>query len=151
MQGVAGMPRPRSTNFEGITPEMNGHVFECYDGQSDRRQYAKTVEALESHVKRTMKNPEDLASLFVTQSSLPVLTKPPKPVAESGKADDPPDEGNLEVWKQDLRQLSKRKQVLRGNMAAIHAVAWGQCSEAMKAKLRSLASYELKTREDDCN
>ena len=45
-----------------------------------------------------------------------------------------------------------RKQVLRGNiMAAIHAVVWDQCSETMKVKLRSLASYEEKTREDDCN
>ena len=58
----SGTPRPRSTNFKGITPEMNGHVFECYDEQSDRRQFVKTVEALESHVKKTIKNPEDLAS-----------------------------------------------------------------------------------------
>ena len=35
-----------------------------------------------------------------------------------------------------------------GKMAAIHAVVWGQCSKAVKAKLRSLASYEEKTRED---
>jgi hypothetical protein len=107
------MPRPRTTNFKGTT-----HVFE----------FAKTVEALESHVKKTMKNPEDLASLFALQPYLPVLTKPPKPVATSGKADDLPDEGDLEVWKQDLRELSKRKQAPRGNtMAAIHAVVWGQC------------------------
>lgn len=140
-----------TTNFKGTTPAMNGHVFECYDEQSDRRQFTKTVKALESHVKKTMKNPEDLASLFAPQPSLPVLTKPPKPLALSGKVDNPPDEGDLEVWKQDLRELSKRKQVLRGNMAAIHAVVRGQCSKAMKAKLRSLASYEEKTREDNCN
>jgi hypothetical protein len=91
---------------------MNSHVFECYDEQSDRGQFAKTVDALESYVKKTMKNLEDLASLFAPQQSLPVLTKPPNLVAESGKADNPPDEDNLEVRKQELRELvSKQKQV----------------------------------------
>ena len=43
---------------------MGGNVFECYEEQTDRRKYTKTVEALQSHVKKTMKHPEDLVSLF---------------------------------------------------------------------------------------
>jgi hypothetical protein len=43
---------------------MNGNVFECYEEQSDRRQYTKTVEALEGYVKKTLKYSEDLAPLF---------------------------------------------------------------------------------------
>ena len=30
--------------------EMNGHVFECYEEQSDRRQYAKMLEVLDGWV-----------------------------------------------------------------------------------------------------
>jgi hypothetical protein len=41
---------------------MNGNVFECYDEQSDRRQYAKTVEALMGYVKKNLKCAEDLKS-----------------------------------------------------------------------------------------
>jgi hypothetical protein len=35
---------------------MNGNVFECYEEQSDPRQYTKTVEALEGYVKKTLKD-----------------------------------------------------------------------------------------------
>jgi hypothetical protein len=94
-----------------------------------------------------MKYPEDLASLFASECRMPVLVRPPKPVppptvpAAAGEAapdapDDEEVEADIEVWKADLRELSKRKTTLRGNLSAIHAVIWGQCSEAMKAKLR---------------
>jgi hypothetical protein len=35
---------------------MNGNVLECYEEQSDRRQYAKTLEALESECKERAKD-----------------------------------------------------------------------------------------------
>jgi hypothetical protein len=37
--------------FTDATESMNGHVFECYDEQVDRRQYEKTIEALEGYIK----------------------------------------------------------------------------------------------------
>jgi hypothetical protein len=35
-------------------------------------------------------------------------------------------------------------------MATIHAVIWGQCSEAMKAKIKSLMPFARKATENDC-
>jgi hypothetical protein len=156
-----GTPRPRSTGFRGTTIEMGGNVFECYEEQTDRRQYIKTVDALQGHVKKTMKYPEDLASLFASECRMPVLVRPPKPVppppvpAAEGEAaqaalDNEEFEADLEVWKADLHELSKRKTTLRGNLSAIHAVIWGQCSEAMKSKLKSLSGYETSASEDNC-
>jgi hypothetical protein len=52
-RGYGRGPRSRSTGFKGTTSEMNGNVFECYDEQTDRRQFAKTVEALEGYVKES--------------------------------------------------------------------------------------------------
>ena len=126
---------------------MGGNVFECYEEQTDRRQYAKTVEALEGHAKKTMKYPQDLAPLFAGECKLPVLEKPPRPAKVGDKE---PDEADLEIWKEDLRDLSKRKRVLRGSLSAIHAVIWGQCSEAMKARVKSLPEYDERTACDDC-
>ena len=38
--------------------------------------------------------------------------------------------------------MTNRLQVLRGNLAAIcYAIAWGQCSEVMKAKVKLLSEY----------
>ncbi|KAI2490508.1 hypothetical protein MHU86_24062 [Fragilaria crotonensis] len=67
---------PRTTGFKRTTTEMNGNVFECYDEQTDRRQYAKTVEALEGYAKKNLKYAEDLATLFATEMKLPTLEKP---------------------------------------------------------------------------
>ena len=149
-QAGRGAARTRvSSTFKGSTPDMEGYVFECYEEQTDRRQYnRKTVEALECYVKKTMRYPEDLAPLFATDSTLSVLAKPPRPLlvppATVAAKDD------IEIWKEDLRHLSKRKNVLRGNLSAIHAVIWGQCSEAMHVKLRSIDGYEENRNADDC-
>jgi hypothetical protein len=44
----------------------------------------------------------------------------------------------------------KWKRALRSNLSAIHAIVWGQCSEAMKARIKVLEAYEEKTAADDC-
>ncbi|KAI2493026.1 hypothetical protein MHU86_21527 [Fragilaria crotonensis] len=60
------------------------------------------------------------------------------------------DETDLAIWNEDIRDYAKRKRVLRGNLAALQAVIWGQCSEAMKAKVKSLDGYAASAKEDDC-
>ena len=129
--------------FKGTTTEMNGNVFECYDEQTDRRQYAKTVEALMGYVKKNLKCAEDLKSLFATDMKTPELEKPAVP-------DDNTDETDMAIWNEDIKDYAKGKRALRGNLAAIHAVIWGQCSEAMKAKLKSIDSYEQSVSDNDC-
>ena len=122
---------------------MNGHVFECYDEQTDRRQYTKTVEALMEYAKKNLKCAEDLKPLFATEMKTPTLAKPTKPGATA-------DEVDLAIWNEEVRDHAQRKRVLRGNLAAIQAVIWGQCSEAMKAKIKSLDGYENSMADDDC-
>ena len=116
---------------------MNGNAFECYDEQTYRRQYIKTVQALESHAKKMFKCSKDLAPLFATQPRLPLLVAPPKPAKTSeGKE---PDEGDVELWREEIKELAKRKRILHSNLSAIQeAIIWGQCSEAMKAHVKSL-------------
>ena len=69
-----GSTVPRRPNtFKGNTAEMNANVFDCFEEHGDRRQYAKTLEALEGHM--TMKYSENQASLFAlekTQDQIPV-------------------------------------------------------------------------------
>ena len=121
---------------------MDGNVFECHDEQSDRRQYAKTVEALKGHVNQTLKNPEDVACLFAIEPRLPTIEKPVLPPDA--------DEGDRELWKEDLKDLNKRRRVLRGNLMAVEAMIWAQCSEAMRSKVKALPGYLKATEESDC-
>ena len=57
---------------------MNGHTFQCYDEQSDRRQFAKTLDALHGYVMTTLKNPDDLAPLFSDPMDDPEIERPEK-------------------------------------------------------------------------
>jgi hypothetical protein len=127
---------------------MNGNLFECNDEQADQRQFAKTVEALENLVKKTIKNSEDLKPLFAAESKLPELPTPPKPT--KGPDGKEPDDADIELWKEEIKALAKRKQTLRSNLSAVQAIIWGQCSEAMKARIKSLAEYDSRTAADDC-
>ena len=55
---------------------MNGSVFQCYEEQDDCRQYAKTLDVLKSHLKKSMKYAEDLAPLFADPMAQPKISLP---------------------------------------------------------------------------
>ena len=129
---------------------MNGNVFECYDEQTDRRQFAKTMEALQQYAKKNLKYYEDTAPLFAVDMATPTISKPVAPekikVGEVLKMD----ETDEAIWKEELKDYVHRGRVLNGNLAAIHAVIWGQCSEAMKAKVKASKVYDEKMEANDC-
>jgi hypothetical protein len=122
---------------------MTGNVFECYEEQSDRRQYANTLEALDGYVKKTCKFPQDIAPLFAADMQQPVVTKPTSLSATA-------DETDKAIWHERLKAYMKRENELEGNFATVYAVAWGQCSEAMRARLKAHAKYTESTTKNDC-
>ena len=67
---------------------MNGHVFQCSEEQTDRLQYKTTLEALQSHVKKSLKYPEDMAPLFALTMSEPVIEMPQEPGANPSRTED---------------------------------------------------------------
>ncbi|KAI2499682.1 Reverse transcriptase (RNA-dependent DNA polymerase) [Fragilaria crotonensis] len=133
----------RASTFKGNTEGMNGHVFECAFEQGDKRQYVKTVEALEGYGKKNLKYSEDFASLFAFEPSEPTIEKP---------VDLPPDHSTTDemIWKEEIKAYVNRMGILRSNLAALFAVALGQCSDAMKAKLKLLKEYEARYKKNDC-
>ena len=60
------------------------------------------------------------------------------------------DETDELIWREELKAYVQRGQVLTGTLAAVHAVIWGQCSEAMKAKVKACKDYDARTKECDC-
>ena len=134
---------PRCTNFKGDTEGMNGNVFECFEEQGNRLQFSDTCEALEAYAKKTMSNPEDLAALFTDDIEAPSVEAfedlPPEP-SETTKA----------IWNAELREYVKRKGIFKSNIASLHAVILGQCSLAMKDKLKTLPDYKVEIKKNDC-
>jgi hypothetical protein len=74
--GQQAAPNRNRAVFKGNTEGMCGHVFECYEEQDDRRQYSKTIEALNAYVKKTLPYTADLASLFAATITAPNIDRP---------------------------------------------------------------------------
>ena len=92
---------------------MNGHVFECFNEQGNKRQYAKTVKALGGYAKKNLQFPDDFATLFALEASYPVIEKTP----DIGKKSSGIDEM---IFKEIVKEYVQRVRVLRrGNLAAI--------------------------------
>ena len=129
--------------FKGNTSDMNGHDFECFHEQNDRKQFDKTLEALGEHTRKNLKFPEDLTPLFEMNIALPTLTKPADPAHGANQT-------QTLMWNEEVKECVKRTRQLRNNLATTQTAAWGQCSEAMKAKLKSLDEYLARKAANDC-
>jgi hypothetical protein len=139
---TTGNARNTGRHFKGDTEGMNGHVFQCFEERSDPVQFTKTMEALHAYSKRDLKT-TDLSSLFGTTPKTPVIAKP-SPI--DAKADE------LEqlILKEEVKAYVNSNKTLKRDMAALHSVAWGQCSEALKAKIKSITDFQTKHDAYDC-
>ena len=127
----------------GNTEGMNGHVFPCFNKCEDKKKFSKTVEALGEYIAKKLKYPGDMASLtkdFVK----PEIPKPTElGVSETNRL-------VIAIWEKKVSAYCTRTDYLDSNLKTAYAVIWGQCSEAMKAKLTSLDVFETKSHESDC-
>ena len=123
---------------------MNGHVFECFHEQADRKQFKKTLEALDQYVKKNLQCPEqDLTPLFTDSIGMLTLDKP-KDIEKDAE------EVDKAIWNEEIKEYVRRKRELRSNMVATFAVAWSQCLDAMKAKIKNIDEYKTKSSDNDC-
>ena len=117
---------------------MNGHVFQCFEERRDPTQYTKTMEALHAYAKRELKT-TDLAPLFGTTMTAPVIPMPVAPVNTNGTAIS---ELQTMILKEEIKQYVTQTKDLKANLAVLHSVAWGQCSEALKSKIKTLSGFQ---------
>ena len=54
------------------------------------------------------------------------------------------------IWDQDIKEFSRRRGVFWNNLAAVQAIILGQCSEAMKDKLKSYPNFKDQTKKINC-
>ena len=54
------------------------------------------------------------------------------------------------IFAEEVKEYVKRTRTLKSNLATIFAVAWGQCSDAMKARVKTHSGYEEMSLANDC-
>jgi len=122
---------------------MNGHVFQCFNERDDKKQFAKTVESLGEYIAKNLKFPGNLAPL-TRDLTLPFIPRP------QHLDDDERDPLTIAIWKKNVDSYCVRVDYLESNLKTVFAVIYGQCSELMKAKLKSLDNFEEKEHACDC-
>jgi hypothetical protein len=122
---------------------MNAHVFECYEERGERTQFPKTLESLGEYAAKNLKYPEDLQPLFREDITYPFLIEP-------SDLDDDASKKEEIIRTSNMKSFAHRSEELQSNLAMLYAVIWGQCSEAMRNRLRALDDYELRCATYDC-
>lgn len=123
---------------------MKDHVFQTFREVNDRMQFNKTLEALGNYINKNLKHPGDLVPLY-KKLDTPSIDKP-----EDISTLDFADEKLQWQWKEDMRRYLDRMVVLENNLRLLYAVVWGQCSEAMKAKIEGMDDFEAHDTSCDC-
>jgi len=53
-------------------------------------------------------------------------------------------------WEKEMTNYITRKNVLESNLKSAYTIMWGQCSEALRAKVKSSSDYADKSADCDC-
>jgi Zinc knuckle len=142
-------------SFKGNTKDMNGHVFQVHHEQVDPQQFDKTVQALSEYAMKNLKQAGDLVSFF---KDLKVPTIPM--VADLITSTLAPDGSIIPVvvsaleqrmWNNAVDSYCAKASRISENLKALYSVAWGQCSEAMQAKLHSHDDFQVNDLDADCS
>ena len=122
---------------------MNGNVFQCFTENEAKNQFNKTVEALGEYVAKNMKYAGDMMQL-TKELEQPTIEEPEE------LSDSETSKLKITLWERKVVSYSVRLDYLESNLKAAYAVIWGQCSEAMRAKLKSLSNFSDRDRDSDC-
>jgi hypothetical protein len=132
-----------NTKTVGKIEDMNGHVFEY---SHNTTQFTNTCEKLERYCTKPYKYGNDLRYM-VRHMKDKQLEKPIAPVTIKGTSEmDPTDKL---IWTQEVNNFVKRKVAYETDKANLATIIWGQSSEALQAKLRTLPDFEEKFENDD--
>lgn len=131
------------TDFKGTTTAMRGHVLQCYNESEDRNQFNRTLEALRKYISTSMTHSGDMSDL-TKKLERPVITRPTVPAVDEA------DVFVTTLFNKQMTGYSARLDQLESNLKAAYDVVWGQCSEPLQAKLKSMPKFEEKDNESDC-
>ena len=92
-----------------------------------------------------MEGAADLASLFDDVPTEPVLVEPENLTA----AEQTSDVKKL-IFQEKVKRFVQRLDYLEDNVATLYAVIWGQCSDDMKARVKTHDNYKDATKKNNC-
>ena len=124
---------PQQVKFKGDHPDLlKGHIFDCRGAQAAEI-YNKTIKQIATYVGREYKHGGDI-KCTVKLGKLPTIGTPSNLAANATKV-------KREIWCKQIEGYVKRTSILDENVQNLYSLVWGQCTEAMKSKVKLQSNY----------
>ena len=129
--------------FKGKTKDLEGSVFDALRyNQAD--EYIKTKNEIIEYVSKTFEYGTDIKKALMTGVK-PKITLPDAPKRYNSSGDEDPDgrmnETERFVWEEKVKTCLKREERLNVNLCKTYDLVWGQCSDNMREKIKSLKNF----------
>ena len=129
-------PSGKSTTFKGAVAGLNGRVFKLGSETSKNNQFSRTLEEISNYMARKYAFGGDIARLV--RDCEEVDLKKLKPVHPGTDAD----LTDLRIWEKQVDEYVKRLNAYETNKEALYSIIWGQCSDSMQPRLKTVENYE---------
>ena len=139
----------KKSDFKGGITELNGHVFEVGSETTKSNQFAQTVEEIGDYMARKYDYGGDVARMLRENKEIDFESlKPPYPVKDGDSK--PEHKVALKIWERKINKFADREDQYMRNKEALFSIIWAQCSDTMKAKVRTLRDYKTLRQNQDC-
>jgi Zinc knuckle len=133
-KGQRDQPAVKTTKFEGRCNELAGHVYDYARVRQAADQYTKTTREICEYVGRTYKHGAD-TKIALEMLAMPTFCEPENPLADATQT-------RVRIWEKEVNEYVKRGILLSENLKTAYSLIYGQCSEAMRAKLESRPNHQ---------
>jgi hypothetical protein len=119
-------PVAQKNKFEGQCKELEGYVYHIC-GAQQANQYMKTTKEIGLYVSQHYSHGAGIGTAVRTLA---------RPVIED--LADPALDASLAVkkhWEDQLKRWSQQMDTLEENISKLYSLVWGQCSDALRAKI----------------
>jgi hypothetical protein len=122
----------QKTKFEGRCKVLKGHVYDIC-GAHQANQFMKTTEEIGLYVGQNYPHGGDIGTAVRTLER-PVIVSPEDPLPNATMA-------VKKRWEDQLKRWGQQLDALENNITKLYNPFWGQCSDALRAKIVSQPEF----------
>ena len=119
--------------FTGRCEDVGGHIYDCTAPRDAATQFVLTTREISEYVGREYSHGGDIR-LTVLNQARPTLTEPSDPAENATRT-------QVRIWERKCDAFVRREEALEENIKKAYALVYGQCTEAMRARVESAPGY----------
>ena len=124
---------PKTSKFEGRCDDLKGHVYDCSNPRQAADEFTRTTREIAEYT--GMKYGAEVKITIETLQK-PILPMPADP-PENATATE------TRVWERRVDAYVKAEVTLDSDLKKVYSLVYGQCSDALRAKLEAIPNHTV--------